>query len=189
MPVFFTFFSSSVCQDAGGFWVFSLAAVFHNSPPISPICFPLHPKVLQGGKLTQTIKGRSWATTVISFSKFSPLLCIITIKARLMFSKEHLSKQKKSFTPHNFKPQVRNSAWWIRKEEGRKPETLRLEVELNEFPLGTNRLLFNRLNPLCFITDINAKTNSVIKIKAWSSILFLFLLFLRELSPPLSGQA
>lgn len=49
-----------------------------------------------------------------------------------------------------------------------------------------------RLNPLCFITDINAKTNSVIKIKARSSILllFLFLLFLRELSPPLlSGQA
>lgn len=37
-----------------------------------------------------------------------------------------------------------------------------------------------RLNPLCFITDIHSKTNSVIKIKAWSSILFLFLVFFSE---------
>lgn len=34
-----------------------------------------------------------------------------------------------------------------------------------------------RLNPLCFITDINEKTNSVIKIKALSSTLFLSLFF------------
>ena len=74
------------------------------------------------------MKGRRWVTTVISVSEvFFLLLCIITIKARLMFSKEHLSKQKKSFTPHNFKPQVRNSAWWMGKKEDGKPETLRLE--------------------------------------------------------------
>lgn len=67
-----------------------------------------------------------------------------------MFSKEHLSKQKKSFTPHNFKPQVRNSAWWIGRGEDKKPETPRLEVELNEFPLGTNRLLFNTIKSSLF---------------------------------------
>jgi hypothetical protein len=77
----------------------------------------LYTKELQGEKLIKPIKSRSWVTTVISFSEvFFLLLCIITIKARLMFSKEHLSKQKKSFTPHNFKPQVRNSAWWIGKK-------------------------------------------------------------------------
>lgn len=67
-----------------------------------------------------------------------------------MFSKEHLSKQKKSFTPHNFKPQVRNSAWWISKEEDKKPETPGLGVELNEFPLGTNGLLFNTIKSSLF---------------------------------------
>lgn len=67
-----------------------------------------------------------------------------------MFSKEHLSKQKKSFTPHNFKPQVRNSAWWIGKKEDKKPETRRLGVELNEFPLGTSSLLFNTIKSSLF---------------------------------------
>jgi hypothetical protein len=67
-----------------------------------------------------------------------------------MFSKEHLSKQKKSFTPHNFKPQVRNSAWWIGKEEDKKSETPRLGTELNEFPLGTNWLLFNTIKSSLF---------------------------------------
>lgn len=67
-----------------------------------------------------------------------------------MFSKEHLSKQKKSFTPHNFKPQVRNSAWWIGKEEDEKSETPSLGTELNEFPLGTNRLLFNTITSSLF---------------------------------------
>lgn len=67
-----------------------------------------------------------------------------------MFSKEHLSKQKKSFTPHNFKPQVRNSAWWIGQEEDKKPETPRRGEEVNEFPLGTNRLLFNTIKSSLF---------------------------------------
>ena len=68
-PIFFTFLSFLGCQDGAGFWVFSLATIFHNSPPISPTCFPLYPQVLHWGKRIKTMKGRSWVTTVISVSE------------------------------------------------------------------------------------------------------------------------
>lgn len=71
-----------------------------------------------------------------------------------------------------------------------KPETLRLGEELNEFPLGTNRLLFNTIKSSLFHYRHPFENKQCDQDKGLEQHSVSFSpLFLRKLSPPLSGQA